>query len=117
MITKINPYGRISLTNDYFTALVSRTAEQCYGIAAMGQNTATNNMRTAIRHARLPEKGVTVQEEGRTLNISLHIMVGYGLNIKSIVQSISHRVRDEVEHDTGLTVDRVDVYVDDILSL
>lgn len=117
MITKINPYGHISLTNDYFTALVSRTAEQCYGIAAMGQNPTTNDVRTALRHGRLPEKGVTVREDGRRLNITLHIMVGYGLNIKSIVQSITHRVREEVEHDTGLEVDRVDILVDDILSL
>lgn len=117
MITKINQYGHISLTNDYLTALVSRAAEQCYGIAAMGQNPLANNARDALRHGRLPEKGVTVAENSRSLDIALHIMVGYGLNIKTIVQSITHRVRDEVEHDTGLQVNRVDVFVDDILSL
>ena len=37
MITKVNPYGHISLTNDYFSGLVEQAAKQCYGIAAMGQ--------------------------------------------------------------------------------
>lgn len=64
----------------------------------------------------LPEKGVTVsQQEGR-LVITLHIKVGYGLNIASITQSITHRVKDEVEHATGLKVARIDVFVDDIID-
>ena len=117
MITKVNPYGHISLTNDYLTALAAHAAAQCYGIAAMGQNPAAHDVRTALKHGRLPEQGVTVIENGRSLHIILHIMVGYGLNIKTITQSITHRVQDEVEHATGLKVERVDVFVDDILSL
>ncbi len=63
-----------------------------------------------------PKKGVTVsQQEGR-LVIALHIKVGYGLNIASITQSITHRVKDEVEHATGLKVARIDVFVDDIID-
>ncbi len=103
MITKVNPYGHISLTNEYFTALVQHAAEQCYGVAAMGQGASG--------------RGVAVLEEGRRLAITLHIKVGYGLNIKSIVQSITHRVQEEVQHATGLAVQRIDVFVDDILSL
>ena len=37
MITKVNPLGHISLTNDYFSGLVAEAAKNCYGIAAMGQ--------------------------------------------------------------------------------
>ena len=29
MITKVNPYGHISLTNDYFSGLVEQAAKQC----------------------------------------------------------------------------------------
>ena len=53
---------------------------------------------------------------GRRLVITLHIKVGYGLNIASITQSITHRVKDEVEHATGLKVARIDVFVDDIID-
>ena len=75
MITKVNPYGHISLTNDYFSGLVEQAAKQCYGIAAMGQAPA-----------------------------------------ESITQSITHRVKDEVELATGLKVARIDVYVDDVIA-
>lgn len=116
MITKVNPSGSISLTNEYFSGLVAQAARNCYGIAAMGQNTASGTVRAALRHGSLPQQGVTVEEADGALHISLHIAVGYGLNIASITQSITHRVRDEVEHATGLKVARVDVYVDDIAA-
>ena len=47
MITKVNPYGHISLTNDYFSGLVEQAAKQCYGIAAMGQAPAESVVRSA----------------------------------------------------------------------
>ena len=78
MITKVNPYGHISLTNDYFSGLVEQAAGK--------------------------------------LVIALHIKVGFGLNISTITQSITHRVKDEVELATGLKVARIDVYVDDVIA-
>ena len=57
MITKVNPYGHISLTNDYFSGLVEQAAKQCYGIAAMGQAPAESVVRSALRTGSLPPKG------------------------------------------------------------
>ena len=108
MITKVNPYGHISLTNDYFSGLVEQAAKQCYGIAAMGQAPAESVVRSALRTGSLPPKGVTVTQEGGKLVIAL--------NISTITQSITHRVKDEVELATGLKVARIDVYVDDVIA-
>ena len=54
--------------------------------------------------------------EGGKLVIALHIKVGFGLNISTITQSITHRVKDEVEQATGLKVARVVVSVDDVIA-
>ena len=110
MITKVNPYGHISLTNDYFSGLVEQAAKQCYGIAAMGQAPAESVVRSALRTGSLPPKGVTVTQEAGKL------VIGFGLNISTITQSITHRVKDEVELATGLKVARIDVYVDDVIA-
>ena len=104
------------LTNDYFSGLVEQAAKQCYGIAAMGQAPAESVVRSALRTGSLPPKGVTVTQEAGKLVIALHIKVGFGLNISTITQSITHRVKDEVELATGLKVARIDVYVDDVIA-
>ena len=56
MITKVNPYGHISLTNDYFSGLVEQAAKQCYGIAAMGQAPAESVVRSALRRRASPSR-------------------------------------------------------------
>mgnify|MGYP000131554834 CR=1 FL=1 len=56
MITKVNPYGHISLTNDYFSGLVEQAAKQCYGIAAMGQAPAESVVRSACAPAACRRK-------------------------------------------------------------
>ena len=93
MITLQNPMGTISMTSDYFAELVS----QVFG-------------------SDFPEKGVRVTQSDRSLTIELHIKVGYGLNIATIVKSITHKVKHEVEKATGLTVARIEVSVDDIVA-
>ena len=55
MITRVNPLGHISLTNDYFSGLVAEAAKNCYGIAAMGQSSAASTVREALRNGSLPE--------------------------------------------------------------
>ena len=62
-----------------------------------------------------PDKGVRVTEEDGKLVIELHIKVTYGLNIAAIVRSITHKVKYAVEDATTLKVERIDVYVDDIV--
>ena len=42
--------------------------------------------------------------------------MSYGLNISTAARSISPRVKDEVEHSTGLKVARVVVSVDDVIA-
>ena len=66
--------------------------------------------------ATAEEIALRLAQEGGKLVIALHIKVGFGLNISTITQSITHRVKDEVELATGLKVARIDVYVDDVIA-
>lgn len=62
------------------------------------------------------DKGVKVSRNGGKLLIDLHIVVTYGVNITVIVKSIIKKVRYIVEEATGLKVDCVNVFVDDMKS-
>ena len=116
MITTIHPLGSVSLTNEYFSNLAALAAKSCYGVAAFAPSNAGDSLKSFLLRDKNQSKGVQVREQDGRLVIDLHIMVGYGLNIQSIVASITHRVRHTVEHATGLPVAQVNVFVDDILS-
>ena len=77
MITRVNPLGHISLTNDYFSGLVAEAAKNCYGIAAMGQSSASqHSARSAAQ--RLPARKRRYRKPAGKgdLVITLHIKVG-----------------------------------------
>ena len=90
MITKVNPYGHISLTNDYFSGLVEQAAKQCYGIAAMGQAPGLKALCAApCAPAACRRRASPSRRRPGKLVIALHIKVGFGLNISTITQSIT----------------------------
>ena len=106
MIKFYNPLGKVCMTSDYFAGLVGAAAQSCYGVCGMA---------TGVLGTNYPDKGVRVTEEDGKLVIELHIKVTYGLNIAAIVRSITHKVKYAVEDATTLKVERIDVYVDDIV--
>lgn len=116
MITYANRMGSVSLTNSFFSELVAQAARGCYGVADLSPAAASENLKSIVLRGGLAEKGVKVTQKDGKLGIELHIKVGYGVNISTIVRSITHRVKHEVENTTGLKVARIDVSVDDIVT-
>ena len=112
MITTHFPLGDVRFSAEYFSTLVGEAAKNCYGVAAM----APRGVRSLVRGEDSSDKGVRVTSENGRLVIEIHIAVGYGLNIATAAQSITHRVQDEVERSTGLRVARVVVSVDDVIA-
>ncbi len=116
MITTHFTLGDVRYSSEYFSTLVGEAAKNCYGVAAMAPRGMSDTVRSLVQGTDFSEKGVHVTAENGRLVIELHIAVCYGLNISTAAQSISHRVKDEVEQATGLKVARVIVSVDDVIS-
>lgn len=115
MIQVYNPFGKICFTSDYFAGLVSVAAKSCYGVAGMATGGKSDSLKSLLLGTDCPDKGVCVTEEDGKLCIELHIQVTFGLNIAAIVRSITHKVKYAVEDATALRVQRIDVFVDDIV--
>lgn len=116
MITTHFPLGDVRFSAEYFSTLVGEAAKNCYGVAAMAPRGVADAVRSLVRGEDSSDKGVRVTSESGRLVIEIHIAVGYGLNIATAAQSITHRVQDEVERSTGLRVARVVVSVDDVIA-
>jgi uncharacterized alkaline shock family protein YloU len=108
-----NPNGYIEISHEYFANLIGYAASSCYGVAGMAASNKVQGMTERFMRDKL-DRGVKVNRVGGTLFIDLHIVVTYGVNITVIVKSIIKKVRYIVEEATGLKVDCVNVYVDDM---
>ena len=115
MITNMYPLGSCTLTDAYFADLVAHAIQSCFGVAGMSAADPSDNLRSLIGGKAANTCGVRVTSSSEGIAIESHIKMAYGVNIRSSVQSIAHRVRNEVESATNLKVARVDICVDDIV--
>ena len=111
MVSIENQYGKIEISQEYFSNLVGKAASECFGVAGM-VGTAAQGLRSAIAGRQTQDTGVRVRASGGGLVIALHITVVYGVNISAIVKSIVNKVRYTVEQATNLDVSKVNVFVD-----
>lgn len=114
MVKISNTHGTITLTTEYFANLVGTTATTSFGVSGMASSGPIEGMRSLLFGSDFPEKGVRVFERNGNLKIDIHIRVVYGMNISAIVESISQKVKYAVEEATGLRVDSINVFVDEL---
>ncbi len=116
MITLKNHVGSITISEDYFTDLIGNTVTNCFGVVSMNTGSARQTLRAAFPLGKRNsyDRGVEVIAGKDKLVIELHISLMYGVNMNAVVRSIIHKVSYTVEESTGISVERVNVFVDDI---
>ncbi len=112
MIKIENHLGVIEISHEFFANLIGYVASSCFGVSGMATSGAVDGLKQLISPRRTMDKGVRVRAIGDQLIIDLHIIVSFGVNISAIVKSIVNKVKYSVEDATGLTVAKVNVYVD-----
>lgn len=109
--------GTIEISQEYFANLVGSAVSSCYGVSGMVKSGTVQGVRGMLFNKReFPDDGVRVHSENGKLVVDLHIKVIYGMNIAAIAKSIVNKVHYTVESATGLTVKKVNVFVDGMKS-
>ncbi len=108
-ITTTTELGRISVSGEAIAQIVGHVAAESYGIVGM----AGRRFPRLPGRARLTE-GIEVKSREDGLEIDLHVVVEYGLNLAEVAATVRNRVAYEVERQTGLHVASVEVRIEDV---
>jgi len=108
-LARTTDLGRISVSAEAITQVVGHIAAESYGIVGMAGR----------RFPRLPGRdrltdGIEVRPRDGGLEIDLHVVVEYGLNLAEVAATVRTRVAYEVERQTGLPVTAVEVRIEDV---
>ena len=116
MVTLQNHVGKISISPNYFTELIGKTVTKCVGVILMNVTGVKETLKAAMPKAKKDarRRGVRVRFLKDKLLIDLHISLMYGVNMNAVIRSIINKVGYTVEQSTGITVEKVNVYVDSI---
>ncbi len=112
MICIENRFGTIEVSQEYFRYLVGNVVTSCYGVTGMVRSGPRQGLRSVLSRRAYADDGIHVRADGSKLIVDIHISVMYGMNIAAIAKSIVNKVRYAVEDATGLTVKKVNVFVD-----
>ena len=108
-LARTTDLGRISVSAEAIAQVVGHVAAESYGIVGMAGR----------RFPRLPGRerltdGIEVKARDGGIEIDLHVIVEYGLNLAEVAATVRTRVAYEVERQTGLSVAAVEVRIEDV---
>jgi len=114
MASKIkNEYGFISIENEVIARIAGLAAMGCAGVVGMAAKNVKDGFVQLLKMESL-SKGVRLTIGETAIAVDLHIIVEYGTNIAAIADTLISSVRYQVEENTGVPVEQVNIFVEDI---
>ena len=104
--------GQLFISSRAIAQVAERSLDECYGVVGLGRGA---RIRRAFALRRRHGVEVIPGEQGG-IELTLSVVIAYGLNLAEVAATVRSRVSYEVERVTGLEVARVEVRIDDVRS-
>ncbi len=114
MITYETRLGTVEISYEYLSKLIGTAVSSCYGVVGMVPTGKKQRIMGLFTKKDYIDKGIIVKGDSDSINVDLHIIVSYGMNINAIAKSIVHKVKFVIGEATGIKVDKITVKVDGI---
>ena len=111
MVAYETKLGSVCISNTFFAKLIGQAVSSCYGVSGLVAK-GSQRIKNILKRGKMIDKGIIVQGDIESINVELHIVVAYGININAIANSIVHNVKYTVKEATGIDVKKVIVHVD-----
>ena len=109
-----NEFGQISIGESVIEEYAGHAALDCFGIVGMAAISMRDGLAKLLKGNSV-SKGVEVQmDENGELIISFHIIVAYGVSIRTVVNNLISTVKYQVEDYTNMKVKAINVYVEGV---
>lgn len=108
-----NDNGIITISNDVIATIAGDAATRCYGVVGMAVRSKADGIASLLKRDAM-SKGIKVIAEDDGLIIDVHVIVGYGVNIRTTSESIIESVKYNVENVTTFNVKHVNVNVESV---
>ena len=114
MIAYETRLGKVNISEAYLSKLIGHEVTSCFGVVGMVPRSSKQKVFNKFSKEDQVDTGIKVLGDADNLEIELHIVVTYGMNINAIAKSITEKVKYVVEEAIGIVVKKVTVKVDGI---
>ncbi|MCQ2452610.1 MAG: Asp23/Gls24 family envelope stress response protein [Oscillospiraceae bacterium] len=116
MIKLYTDLGYISVSNDVLTDLTGQAAMSCFGVKGMTVLSMTDGLVHLLKREAMGKGVKVIYNNDGTVSLELHIAVDDGVNIPVLCGNVMNEVRYKMETVTGVSVKKVDVFVDSVIA-
>ncbi|MCI5675680.1 MAG: Asp23/Gls24 family envelope stress response protein [Ezakiella sp.] len=109
----INNNGKILISDNAVATIAGISAMETYGIVGMAAKNATDGIFELLSFKNLT-KGIRVNSNEKGVNIDIHVIIQFGINISVVSENLIEKVRFNVENQTGLKVLDINLFVQGI---
>lgn len=112
-----NENGNIRIDTAVIEEFAGHAALDCFGIVGMAAISVRDGLAKLLKGSSV-SKGVTVQMDAeQRLIIDFHIIIAYGVSIKTVVNNLKNTVKYQVEDYTNMKVRAINVYVEGVREI
>ncbi len=105
--------GLVTVSEEVILKVAGYAALECYGIVGMAAKRTTDGIVQMLGIENLA-RGVKVRIQDENVDVDLYIIVEYGISISAVAATLIDTVKYRVENLTGVSVNKVNVSVEDI---
>ncbi len=108
-----NKMGSIQIDPEVIAMYAGTTAVECFGIVGMAAVSMKDGLVRLLKRESLTH-GINVTIRDNALSIDFHVIVAYGVSISTVADNLIESVKYKVEEFTGMTVEKINIYVEGV---
>ena len=108
-----NSLGSIVIDNNVIATYAGSVAVECFGIVGMASVNMKDGLVSLLKKEHL-DKGINVRVAENRISLDFHVIVSYGISIQAVSNNLVENVRYKLEAFTGMTVERINIFVEGV---
>ena len=105
--------GSITINKEVIAQYAGNVAMECFGIVGMAGINVKDGFVKLLKMDNLT-RGISVSLNNDKLILDFHIIIAYGVNIRTLSNNLIESVKYKVEEFTGIEVDKINIYVEGV---
>ncbi len=108
-----NTKGRVVISPEVIATYAGSVAVECFGIVGLGAISMKDGIVKLLKKEKIT-RGINVTVKDDQITLDFHIIIAYGVNVSTVTENLLDTVKYKVEEFTGLTLDKINVYVEGV---
>lgn len=107
-------FGKILINEDVIATYAGSVAVECFGIVGMAAVNMKDGLVKLLKRDYLTHGISVAVEADNQITIDFHVIIAYGVSINTVSENLTDTVRYKVESFTGMTINKINIYVEGV---